>query len=260
MYDQFAQYYDTFVNWPRRLDFEMTFLLSTLDQLGPARDKIKILDSACATGQHATALAQEGFDVAGSDISHEMVSLANANAHAADQRIDFRTSGFGNTFAAFDKRRDFDAVLCLGNSLPHVESIRALNKCLRDFSAMLKSAGIVFIQMHNFDCVMQEKKRWMEPLALSRSGKEWVFMRFYDFEPNGYLQFNILTLEKEKHQPWKSQLTSTRLFPITSNLLDSALHESGFEDTSWYGSMAGDTFDNSASSDIVVIAKKKTSR
>lgn len=124
------------------------------------------------------------------------------------------------------------------------------------FLPCLKSAGIVFIQMHNFDCVMQEKKRWMEPLALSRSGKEWVFMRFYDFEPNGYLQFNILTLEKEKHQPWKSQLTSTRLFPITSNLLDSALHESGFEDTSWYGSMAGDTFDNSASSDIVVIAKE----
>jgi len=54
------------------------------------------LDAACGTGQHAIALAQAGYQVAGADLFPQMVQLADLNASAADQKIRFKAAGFGS--------------------------------------------------------------------------------------------------------------------------------------------------------------------
>jgi 2-polyprenyl-3-methyl-5-hydroxy-6-metoxy-1,4-benzoquinol methylase len=65
----FSTEYDRFVNWPGRLRLELPFLQTQLRQGGVKR----VLDSACGTGMHAIALAQEGFEAAGADISAGMI-------------------------------------------------------------------------------------------------------------------------------------------------------------------------------------------
>ena len=76
MYDQLASVYDYFVNWESRLSYELPFLLRTLTALGPTPTAMHVLDAACGTGQHALALAREGYQVTGTDLFPQMIEIA----------------------------------------------------------------------------------------------------------------------------------------------------------------------------------------
>jgi len=80
MYDDFSADYDRFVDWPARLAAELPFIERLVPQAGSPR---YVLDAACGTGMHAVALARQGYQVAGADISPEMIARARANAVAA---------------------------------------------------------------------------------------------------------------------------------------------------------------------------------
>ncbi len=79
----------------------------------------------------------------------------------------------------------FDVVLCLGNSLPHVNNQRELLIALLDFANFMNHNGLLIIQNRNFDAVRGVKERWMEPQSYRNATGEWVFLRFYDFLSDG---------------------------------------------------------------------------
>src|SRR5512135_2913244 len=101
-------------DWHSRLAFELPFLERTLQR----HLAHSVLDSACGTGWHAIALAQRGYAVAGRDASAEMITRARANAAHAGLTIPFVTAPFESLPAGLPA--PFDALLCLGNSFPHV--------------------------------------------------------------------------------------------------------------------------------------------
>ncbi len=256
MYDKLATIYDYFVNWESRLAYELPFLEQQLSTLGEDPSQIRVMDTACGTGHHAIALASHGFQTFGSDLFPEMVSLADANAKAAGARVTFRTAGFGSINDSFKQPGEFDAVLCLGNSLPHVSSVADLDKALQDFKQLLRPGGLIILQMRNFDKVMGEKNRWMEPQTVQDGSVDWLFLRFYDFEADGKIQFNILSLHRKANAPWHTQLTSTHLLPIFSEQLKTELGLLGFKDIKLYGNLAADPFAATTSGDMVVVATK----
>jgi SAM-dependent methyltransferase len=263
MYDSFSQEYDHFVNWPNRLAFELPFLM---EQITTAVDKpaesIRILDTATGTGMHAIALAQKGFTVSGMDISEGMVTIARQNAAAVNVDVFFTTAAFGNitkrsTLIPEGKGIPFDAVLCLGNSLPHVDDINALQSALADFSACLRPGGLLILQNRNFDNVLDKKERWMEPQSYKDENGETIFLRFYDFLPDGHIQFNIITLKPTTDGQLNQSIMETRLFPITRDILVPALEEAGFVSIRLFGSLSNTPFDSRSSGNLVVSAIKK---
>ena len=256
MYDKLASIYDYFVNWDDRLAYELPFLEQQLRALGKDPSQIRVMDAACGTGHHAIALANIGFQMFGSDLYPEMVSMADANAKAAGEKVTFRTAGFGSINETFKQPGEFDAVLCLGNSLPHVASEQDLKKALQDFKELLRPGGMLLLQMRNFDLVMGEKKRWMEPQTVKEGTTEWLFIRFYDFEADGKIQFNILSLHRKPNAPWHTQLTSTHLLPIFSEKLKAELTTLGFRDIRLYGNLAAAPYEPGSSGDMVLIAFK----
>jgi len=255
MYEKFASVYDYFVNWSERLSYEIPFILEQLSQLGKDPYQIKVLDAACGTGKHAIALAQAGYQVAGADLFPQMVQLADLNASAADQKIRFKAAGFGSISAAFPDEQ-FQAVLCLGNSLPHVKSSNELQAALVDFAKLLAPGGLLLIQQRNFDHIMRGKERHMPPQSHQKGDEEWLFFRFYDFEPSGLIQFNILTLHRKKDQNWQVELNSTTLMPILSEDLMRALNNARFGHIQCFGNLKGDAFDPLTSADLIVLAKR----
>ena len=191
MYDTFSSDYDRFVNWPARLAAELPWLEQQL-QSAPRRSEaaIGVLDAACGTGMHAIALAQKGYAAAGADLSAAMVERARLNATAAGVQARFEAAGFGTLAQTFGKEA-FDAVLCLGNSLPHVLSLAELAAAVEDFAACLRPGGLLIVQNRNFDAVMAKQERWMGPQAHQEGVEERIFVRFYDFDPDGLINFNI---------------------------------------------------------------------
>ena len=248
-YDLFSADYDRFVNWPARLEYEMPFIERLARSL-PAPQRI--LDAACGTGRHVIALAMKGFLTAGADLSRGMIDQARKNAAKATMMLRFEAAGFGELRGLF---HSYDLVLCLGNSLPHVLDREGLGRALSDFAACLRPGGKLLIQNRNFDAVMAAHERWMEPQSYREGESEWIFLRFYDYEPDGLINFNILTLRREGAGAWKQAVTSTRLRPLLQVELVSALDEAGFEQITSYGSMSGDKFDPAASGNLIITAQ-----
>ena len=272
MYDDFSADYDRFVEWSSRLAVELPFIEQQLQAVGAHR----VLDAACGTGMHSVALAQQGYAMTGTDLNAGMVERARANAATAAPvlsgvaggEVRFEVAGFGELALALGSstpntassgRRSltgFDGLLCLGNSLPHLLTPADLRTALEDFAACLRPGGLLLIQNRNFDAVLARRERWMEPQACQEGKVECLFLRFYDFEPDGTLTFNLVTLRREASDAWSQQVASTRLRPLLQRDLRAVLAEAGFREIACYGDMQGAPFDPSSSPNLVMTARK----
>ena len=174
MYDDFSSDYDRFVDWPGRLAAELPFIEHQLQAVGARR----VLDAACGTGMHALALARRGYAAVGADLSPGMIARARANAAAAGVDVPFEVAGFGELNARVGT--GFDALLCLGNSLPHLLAPAGLESALADFAACLRPGGLVLIQNRNFDAV------------LSRGDDDRLELRAVGHRPRHRRQFDRL--------------------------------------------------------------------
>jgi 2-polyprenyl-3-methyl-5-hydroxy-6-metoxy-1,4-benzoquinol methylase len=256
MYQSFSSDYDRFVNWQERLFYEMPFIEEQAALLQkPAGTPLDILDTACGTGMHAVTLAKGGHRVSAADLFPQMVEVGEHNARKAGVQVRFAAAGLGDMAATFGAQQ-FDLLLCLGNSLPHLTSKLELTRALRDFAAVLRPGGMALIQNRNFDLVMRQQQRWMEPQAHRESEKEWVFQRFYDFLPGGLIQFNIVTLKRERDSAWQAGVASTILRPQLQAELEQGLTNAGVHDIRTLGSMQGEAFQPETSGNLILTARK----
>jgi len=261
VYDDFSADYDRFVDWPGRLAAELPFIERQLQEVRARR----VLDAACGTGMHALALARRGYVVVGTDLSLGMIERARANAATAGVDVQFEVAGFGEL--SVRAGAGFDAVLCLGNSLPHVLASDELTSALADFAACLRPGGLLLAQNRNFDAVLERGERWMEPQSYREGEAEWIFVRFYDFEPGGMLTFNLVTLQRrsssrpspdggEEVERWSQRVTATRLWPLRQRELTAALVEADFQEPICWGDMQGAPFDPGRSANLVITAQR----
>lgn len=248
LYDPFSVDYDRFVNWEERLAYELPFIEQQLTASG-ARC---VLDVAYGTGMHAIELARRGYDVTGADLSVGMVERAWENAAAVGSEARFVVAGLGELVEKVGN--GFDALFCLGNSLPHVLTADALHSTLTDFAAVLRPGGLLLIQNRNFDGIMRDRVRWMGPQSHHEGDREWLFIRFYDFNPDGTLTFNIVTLRRDEAGEWTQQVEATALRPLLHAELSSAITAAGFGDLACYGDMTGVPFDPETSGNLIVTA------
>jgi SAM-dependent methyltransferase len=209
----------------------------------------RVLDAACGTGHHAIALAQEGYQVVGADLSAPMIEKAGENAAAHGVDVEFTVAGLGE-YAALG--RTFDAAICLGNSLPHLLSETSVSEALADFAAVLRSGGLLVIQNRNFDRVWRERERFISPQSFRDGEGEWLFVRFYDFYEES-LAFNMLRLRR-RPDGWAQDVESTELRPIFEQDLASALAATGFGPVSLLGGYDGAPFDPAESGDLIAVA------
>jgi len=251
MYDAFSADYDRFVDWSGRLAAELPFIEGRLRAAGVCR----VLDTACGTGMHALALAQRGYAVVGADLSAGMIERAVVNAREAGMEARFEVAGFGELGAKVGG--GFGALLCLGNSLPHLLTRGELEGALADFATCLEPGGLLLVQDLNFDAVLARRERWL-PLQVHREGdEEWLFLRFYDFEADGTLTFNVVTLRRNGTGDWsRQQALATRLRPLLQAALTARLEDAGFGEIECWGNMGGASFDPASSPNLVVTARR----
>jgi SAM-dependent methyltransferase len=115
----------------------------------------------------------------------------------------------------------FDAVLCLGNSLPHLLTDAALAEALADFATVLRPGGLLIVQNRNFDRVWSRRERFMGPQSYDDGEREWLFVRFYDFLKQT-VTFNMVRLQRTA-AAWTQDVESTELRPLFRDELAAAL-------------------------------------
>lgn len=247
LYDALAADYDRFVDWKGRLAYELPFLERQFEGGGVRR----VLDAACGTGHHAIALARRGYQVVGADLSAAMVERARENARAAGVDVAFYVAALGELE---ELGGTFDAVLCLGNSLPHLLTASAVAGALADFAAVLRPGGLLVVQNRNFDRVWVDRERFMAPQWHQEPGGEWIFLRFYDFHEET-VTFHMIRLRRAE-EGWSQEVDSTELRPILGEELAGALSAAGFDGVAFYGGYDGSAFDAARSGDLIAVARQ----
>jgi glycine/sarcosine N-methyltransferase len=236
-YDQMTRFQDRFnseekvmMEWIKRYEFRSA------------------LDVGCGTGLHAIILTTLGIRVVGSDSSRDMLKQASHNAVQADAKVKWITASMQEVAQKVSQK--FDAIFCLGNSLPHLLTIGDLHKTVQGLSSILNDSGILVIQILNYDQLLNSKKRIV---GMNRE-KNREFIRFYDFL-DSLICFNILTIDWKDDAP-TSHLTRTLLYPYTKGELSSTLTHFGFSDIEYYGDLKFSEYQPVKSPNLVVVARK----
>ncbi|MGC8960528.1 MAG: class I SAM-dependent methyltransferase [Chloroflexia bacterium] len=248
LYDDLGADYDRFVDWEGRLALELPAIEKVLGRIG-ARS---LLDAACGTGRHAIALARKGYRVVGADLSTAMLECARQNAREAGVGVSFIQAGLGKL--ARHLAGPFDAVLCLGHSLPHLLSAAEVEAALRDFAVLLRPGGLLLVQNRNDEKLLRQGQRFL-PLSTRREGdQEWLFFRFLDLDPRR-LTFHLVTFHRAGAE-WHYRVSTTTHRPLPQEELETALRRAGFDEIVFYGSWQMEPFDPERSGDLVAVARR----
>lgn len=249
LYDALSGDYDRFIHWPQRLARE----LPVLERLFAEHGVCRVLDAACGTGRHVLALRERGYLADGADLSAEMIARARAHAKNVVPQATFWVAGFGELATCV--AGPYDALLCLGNSLPHLLEADAVQRALNDFAAVLRPGGLLIIQNRNYDLIWHTRERFMPLLQHRDDEGEWLFFRFMDFHETN-LAFHVVTLARDE-EGWAYRVASTKLRPMFQAELAAWLEAAGFGQVRWWGGYDGSPYDPERSGDLLALALKR---
>lgn len=226
-YTSISKYYsEIFPYNPMQLQFVES-------SMGNLRGK-KLLDIGCATGELALQLAANEAHIIGIDLNKDLLDQAQSK-RGSGSNPEFRLGNMLELKSDF-KGAIFDAVLCFGNTLVHLESKELVAQMLNGVFQVLKPGGKLLLQILNYDYILEEQLSQL-PLIETDNIK---FLRQYRFDQNSpKIQFYTeLHLKKEN----QVVVNETSLLALKSNELLDLLRDAGFQNISLYSNFKREAF------------------
>ncbi len=245
-YDELAGEYDILVDAASRLASGMKFADWLLQAHAPRR----VLDTACGTGMYARLLAERGVQVTAADLEPAMIARARRDPQHGTA-IEWLCAPMQTI--ADHVQGPFDAVLCMGNSLPHLLSDADLAATLTGFRRLLKAGGLAVIQLLNYTRVLGRHERIVGITRHQGDNETREYIRFYDFL-EGRLRFNVLVIRWADGQ-CEHQLHHTDLRPYRPEEVRAALLAAGFARVDLFGTLDAQPFDPAASETVMCVAR-----
>jgi SAM-dependent methyltransferase len=255
-YDEIARIYDSMIRWEKRLEVEAP-LFEALWR-GRAREdkRLRVLDAACGSGMHLALIARQGLEATGADASGEMVHLAVERLASLDSAARPRIVQSRWDELAERVPETFDAVLCLGNSLPYVTEAASLEASLRGMWSRVAPGGFLLIQFKNFARMRAHGERYLPVSAKvdETNGVEHVCVRQYEWLERS-VNFNIIILTRARGaMEWQLRHWTTPLATWGVDAIVRPLEALGARVTA-HGSLGLEPFDARQSADVVVKAE-----
>ncbi len=246
-YDKLAKTYDYFIDWPARIQREDPFY-QHLFQESLAKS---ILDLGCGTGGHAMYWAEIGYNVVGVDSSKEMITYARDLAEEKEIDIEFqclRLTDFSSRI-----QQQFDTVVCVGNTVPHILDSFNLKRLFQESIACMKINGIAVYHLKNFQRILEVKRRDFPAISRIVDDTEYVFFRFYDFLEN-HLEFNFVVGEKHNGK-WNSHSHQLKHYPWRYEEILPIAKEAGFTQIMSYGGFDFSDFEPEKDEDLILVCE-----
>ena len=182
-----------------------------------------VLDIGCATGELVIQLAKNGAIVTGIDLNEDLLEQAKTKIGLESSNSKFRKGNMLELKAGFQSGQ-FDAVLCFGNTLVHLQSPALVQQMLDGVFAVLKPGGHFLLQILDYDFILSEPVTEL-PVIDTENIR---FTRKYRFPESGSLiSFQTeLLIKSEK----KNIHNETSLLAIRSRQLTELLQNAGFSE------------------------------
>ncbi len=223
-YTSISKYYsEIFPYQPMQLQF-------VKNRVGELSGK-QILDIGCATGELAFRLASEKVNVIGIDLNEDLLAQAAGRSGFRSTDSNKRESEF--TPPVFQMinmleletdfpEKQFDTVLCFGNTLVHLPSISLMRQMLDGVFTVLKPGGYFLMQILNYDYVLSEP---ISDLPIIDTENIRFVRKYAIVENNPIIRFQTqLEVKKEV----RTVSNETPLFALKSNDLTDMMKDTGF--------------------------------
>lgn len=221
------KYHWFFSSWENVMNRQMDELVPLLQQYNVN----SVLDCACGTGLQSIGLVKNGFHVVGSDLSPEMLKRASENARQANVKLELVHSDFREL--PKNIHNTFDAVICMGNSIPHLLSDEDVRNALNSIYNCINSKGIAIFDIRNYDAMISQKPKFI-PMRINeeKDGKIVSVLYVFDYLERT-IQFNIIYLIFDKTSgERKMEVESVEYNPIGKDLFLRLLNDTGFKNIS----------------------------
>ncbi|MEM5947641.1 class I SAM-dependent methyltransferase [Spirochaetia bacterium 38H-sp] len=177
-----------------------------------------ILDTGCATGDLCIALAEKGHKTTGIDLSQEMIETAYKKAEEKKINCTFLHGSMLDIDKHFDSNM-IDAILCMGNTLPHLKDTEEISLFFKKAGKILKKSGYFLIQVLNYDRL--EKNNITELPVINTDNIKMT--RRYKRQKNNSTEF-IIELTTEG----KTYTEKTTLIPLKQKEIIQLLRKNSF--------------------------------
>ena len=192
-----------------------------------AKKKYKdFYDCATGTGQMLIPLAKMGYNTTGSDLNTSMIKKAKINFATKNLMSNLFVCDFRNIREKL--KREFDCVMCTGNSIGHVKNDE-IYSVIQSMDSVLRPGGMIYIDSKNWDNILQRKQRFYLFNPLIRDRGRVNYIQVWDYLKDNSILFNYLIFEEIE-----SKIVSKRQFyeiyyPFNTELIISSLKELNYQ-------------------------------
>jgi glycine/sarcosine N-methyltransferase len=240
-YRGLAPFYDIFVDWEKRLNGEMPFLLEECGASSKAT--CSVLDIGCGPGHHLAAFMRAGCMTEGLEPSPFLRKLARTNANGAL----IHRNGMASLGRLACKRGPWDFLICLGNTVAHLNP-SGLNTFLSDLASAAKPEGKAVLHLLNYQKIMRTKPGGLPDKQVLYEGSTWRFVRSYRYRKKS-LDFSLEVFR----EGYKISENLETLYPITAHHLKTGAAAAGFKNIRCLGAFDRNMPFSESSDDLVVL-------
>lgn len=197
-----------------------------------------ILDVGAATGNLTAYLSSQGYEVTAIDLSERLIAKAAEKGVTVQQL----------NMLAIDELPMFDNIVCIGNTLPHLDSKTSVQLFLQKAYRKLTQGGKLVLQLVNFQKYFaQQQGDYIGNLPLIENDKV-KFERYYYLNEEGKIRFKTILDDTIKNEEL--------LQPIFADQLTEWLTQIGFQAINLYGNFKKDPFDKEKSMALIITVER----
>lgn len=174
-YRDIARWYDRFFPLSER---KVAFFADLLGEEGAA----SVLDLACGPGELSRALARKNFTMTGIDSTAEFFDTGPVS-ESGDGRLAFCAARM--EALPFRDEALFDAVICAGNSLPHLDEKQKIEAVIQQCASVMKDQGLFCVQAIDFGLVRRQGAVTLPELRFEQGSTEICLRRCYRVDDAG---------------------------------------------------------------------------
>jgi SAM-dependent methyltransferase len=220
MYDNLLEYYDELFPVEQSKIAFIEETISSVAETAGGGALPRILDVGCATGTFDIQLMRRHMDVTGIDNNATMIQSAcrrnpEPRTNARFFRMDMREA------AGALASKAYTAVLCLGNTLVHLENRAEIGQFLKEMYGLLVPGGAIVLQLVNYERILAEGIERLPSIESTRCR----FERLYTRREDGRLNFEVSLFSSTEQIVFRDR---TILFPLKAQDLEDALKAAGF--------------------------------
>jgi SAM-dependent methyltransferase len=240
-YEGFAERYD----WMKQ---ENPVRQEFFRQLFARHNVARVLDCACGTGRDLIMLHWMGFQASGSDLSDAMLTEARKNLAQAQADIPIQKVDYRDLPSHWDT--EFDAVVCLTNSINEPLKDNETLHALRSMKSVLRPDGILVFDQGQSDASMRNPPRFA-PVLNNRD-----FTRFFVIEYSGDIQTVHIFDFIHTQEASDFQHVTVRIRIRLRDSWNEILGEAGFAEVEFFGDWDSTPYDREVSRILIAVAKK----